>query len=439
MRKILFIILGLAVIGWLISGCEQEPTESKEEAVVLEKGTRGADSSILKANGDKIFTLYLPVHGSTGLGVAVNCEDPVTIYYNYEFRPYLYLTNKAGNNLGSVALADVNGNSISFGALAWDESRGMIWGGTDNRAHKPLSVYLINPTTGLCTYIFTMKTPGCCGFCDGLAFDGTDNSIWVSDDIATFVEHWDVSGIDASGSGTSSYIGAIYPIDASGNPMDKISGVAVGRGDLLYLGRNGYGQIVKVTKSGAYLGHFATATGRDEDLECDLISFAPLEILWSRDAYIDIIEAFEVEPGTCICGGVGDYYVPFDIKPTSCPNPLNVKSGGLLPVAILGTADFDVAQIDVGTVQLEGVDPIMSNNEDVATPFEPFSGKEDCNLDCNTYGPDGFMDLTLQFDKRDIVAALGEVEDGDCLVLFVTGDLLDGTPFIGEDVVLIKK
>jgi hypothetical protein len=174
-------------------------------------------------------------------------------------------------------------------------------------------------------------------------------------------------------------------------------------------------------------------------LECDLISFAPLEVLWSRDAYIDIIEAFEVEPGTCICGGVGDYYVPFDIKPTSCPNPLNVKSGGVLPVAILGTPDFDVAQIDVGTVQLEGVNPIKSNYEDVATPFEPFSGKEDCNLDCNTYGSDGLMDLTLTFDKQDIVAALGEVEDGDCLVLFVTGDLLDGTPFIGEDVVLILK
>jgi len=34
--------------------------------------------------------------------------------------------------------------------------------------------------------------------------------------------------------------------------------------------------------------------------------------------------------------------VPVDIKPTSCPNPLNVKSRGVLPVAILGTADFDV-------------------------------------------------------------------------------------------------
>ena len=34
--------------------------------------------------------------------------------------------------------------------------------------------------------------------------------------------------------------------------------------------------------------------------------------------------------------------VPIDIKPQSCPNPLNVNSKGVLPVAILGTDTFDV-------------------------------------------------------------------------------------------------
>ena len=42
--------------------------------------------------------------------------------------------------------------------------------------------------------------------------------------------------------------------------------------------------------------------------------------------------------------------VDIDIKPTSCPNPLNVKSKGVLPVAILGTASFDVNDVDVSTV-----------------------------------------------------------------------------------------
>ncbi|MCH8030650.1 MAG: hypothetical protein IIB09_02360 [Bacteroidetes bacterium] len=50
---------------------------------------------------------------------------------------------------------------------------------------------------------------------------------------------------------------------------------------------------------------------------------------------------------------------------------------------------------------------------------------------------DGILDLTLKFDKRDIVAALGPVADGDVIVLHLTGNLLDGTPIVGEDVVVI--
>jgi hypothetical protein len=131
--------------------------------------------------------------------------------------------------------------------------------------------------------------------------------------------------------------------------------------------------------------------------------------------------------------------VPVDIKPQSCPNPLNVKSRGVLPVAILGTADLDVRQIDVASIALEGVSPIRSGYEDVATPFEPFVGKEYA-FDCTTEGPDGELDLTLKFEIQELVAANGEVSDGDVLVLQLTGNLQEeygGTPIYGEDVVVV--
>lgn len=133
--------------------------------------------------------------------------------------------------------------------------------------------------------------------------------------------------------------------------------------------------------------------------------------------------------------------VPVDIKPGSCPNPLNVKEKGVLPIAILGTSDFDVTQVDPASVRLEGVAPLRWSLEDVATPFEPFIGKEDA-FDCTDEGPDGFLDLTLKFDAQEIVAALGDVNDGDVLVLTLTGNLLeefDGTPIQGEDVVVILE
>ena len=133
------------------------------------------------------------------------------------------------------------------------------------------------------------------------------------------------------------------------------------------------------------------------------------------------------------------YIVPIDIKPQSCPNPLNVKSKGLLPVAILGTEDFDVAEVDPATIMLiRWVAPLRWDWEDVATPYEPFYGKEDY-MDCNTNGPDGFLDLTLKFDVQEVIAALGEVEDGDVIVLKLTGNLRDGTPIKGHDVIIIIK
>ncbi len=131
--------------------------------------------------------------------------------------------------------------------------------------------------------------------------------------------------------------------------------------------------------------------------------------------------------------------VPVDIKPTSCPNPLNPKSNGVIPVAILGTADFDVTQIDPASIRLEGVEPVRWGLADVATPYYPFRGKQECS-DCNEMGPDGFTDLTLKFKTQELVAALG-TEDPGCLVLTITGKLKDefgGFDIIGEDVMRLK-
>jgi len=44
--------------------------------------------------------------------------------------------------------------------------------------------------------------------------------------------------------------------------------------------------------------------------------------------------------------------VEIDIKPGSCPNSWNRESNRVLPVAILGTEDFDVTQIDLSSVTI---------------------------------------------------------------------------------------
>lgn len=130
--------------------------------------------------------------------------------------------------------------------------------------------------------------------------------------------------------------------------------------------------------------------------------------------------------------------VSVDVRPTSCPNPLQRSSQGVLPVAILGTADFDVADIDASTVRLEGVSPQSWELEDVATPFANGLSDPPDRRDCTTEGPDGFTDLTVKFDTQEVVAALGAVNVGDVVVVHLTGNLFNGAAIEGVDVVWIR-
>jgi len=100
-----------------------------------------------------------------------------------------------------------------------------------------------------------------------------------------------------------------------------------------------------------------------------------------------------------------------------------------------------VTTVDEATIALAGVPALRSALEGVAAPFVPFIGKVDA-FDCTTEGPDGFTDLVLQFDTQAVVAALGEVNDGDVLVLELTGNLqppVGVNAIVGEDVVVILK
>jgi hypothetical protein len=121
--------------------------------------------------------------------------------------------------------------------------------------------------------------------------------------------------------------------------------------------------------------------------------------------------------------------VNIDIKPESSPNPLNVESKGVLPVAILGTEDFDVTEVNIASIRLEGAAPIRSIIEDVSTPL--LDKQDECG--CASEGEDGFDDLTLKFDTQEVVSALGKVADADRLVLTLTGELSDRSPIEGKD------
>jgi len=130
-----------------------------------------------------------------------------------------------------------------------------------------------------------------------------------------------------------------------------------------------------------------------------------------------------------------------DIKPGSCPNSFNRTTTGVLPVAVLGSADLDVLEIDPSSILLEGVAPVRWSYEDVAAPVARSGAPESC-LDCTEDGPDGHLDLTLKFDAPSIAALLGEFGRDDCTLLTLRGTLkpeYGGKAVTGEDTLRIVR
>jgi len=111
--------------------------------------------------------------------------------------------------------------------------------------------------------------------------------------------------------------------------------------------------------------------------------------------------------------------VLIDIKPGSSDNPINNNGHGVIPVAILGSATFDVSAIDIASVSLQGLTVKTTGKGKHA--LHHFS---DVNAD-------GYIDLFCQIDDSEIVFSEGDT------VAELRGQLTNGADFRGEDFIIL--
>jgi hypothetical protein len=396
-------------------------------------------------------TYNVTYHGFGASGLAMY-EDPdgdgdlsdAQIFVTYEMSSMVEIFNAVDfSTVGNVTAA----NATDLAGIVVDQEKKLVY--TVDRYSNQLYVYDANTFAPVAGSPFTLSGLSGSGAV-GVALDETNDWLFVTDFDST-VQYYDtnnlpnivgtitVASTNAIGIAVDDGLGFVYTggafwgdnllckLDMSDNSTTSVS---------ITMGEGAMGLAVDIDTNQLYV---TTGYGGDKLRVFD----SNLNELWDSP-YPDSEGMITMPAGIVIPRKEIEYgiQVPVDIKPTSCPNPLNTKSKGVLPVAILGTEDFDVTQIDPASVRLaEEVAPLRWSWEDVATPYEPFTGKETCD-NCTTKGPDGYMDLTLKFKSQEVVAALGAVSDGECVVVELTGNLMeeyDGTPIVGEDVVLILK
>jgi len=189
--------------------------------------------------------------------------------------------------VASLPIVDsISGTPVSISAVAWDPTRNKLWGAYSNK------IYLIDISgpNAVAEFKFNPNVGGL-SLVDGLAYDSNDDTLYYSPDVDCNVYQFNTTG---------TLLNTVTPKNSAGVSDCKVSGVAVGAANTLYIGRDGDAEIRRINKTtGDFISQFATTSGRVEDLTCDPVTYAPLEAILAKDAYNGLYEAFEVEPGTC--------------------------------------------------------------------------------------------------------------------------------------------
>ena len=118
--------------------------------------------------------------------------------------------------------------------------------------------------------------------------------------------------------------------------------------------------------------------------------------------------------------GNGPEEIQIDIKPGSYPNSINLGSNGVVPVAILSSADFDATTVDPDTVELAGANVAVRGKGNKLLAHE-----EDIN-------DDGLMDLVCQVETENLDP--DQLQEGYAVL---TGSTYDGQAIEGSDEITI--
>jgi hypothetical protein len=351
---------------------------------------------------------------------------------------------------GKDLLESFNSNISS---ITFDPTSNKLYAVSLGGISGPPTLFSIDWETLIVKEIGSLHFPSDSGYtihvCEGLSFNPIDNQLYAT--VATNLDPW-----------VSNRLVVINPINAEVSELGVLQGLIDGdeiefAQETLYLadvvntitylydinyGTNpGYYTNTGVIRSGSCVWMAYDETDgqvyytRDSSSAQDLWSFdATSPGDYRYETYIGIRKSL-----ITIAAIKKLYYV--DIMPGECPNNFFRRSTSGINVAIMGNWRLDVLNIDPSSIEItcsyfsgSSVRPARWFITDVGGLFAGRPGE------CGTPGPDGYADLVMEFNTQDLVTAgLNAATEGEKVEVTISGLLLDGTPFNGEDYIEIQQ
>ncbi|MBO0881702.1 MAG: hypothetical protein J2P17_15450, partial [Mycobacterium sp.] len=315
------------------------------------------------STGTLLKTVSIPSSAACGQGSSLGLVAGRMLGQQFAAFPILLATSCAGSN--TISFLDPNATagtnttaalvttittsvtpSSGWRALAARPDKADLLGcgntGAGNVAVYSIQVGIQNAlqTTpiGTATQLFTGPSAGG-SFCDGLAWDSSDKSIFEGPHASATISHFSQTGVPLQ----PPTVNSPCPVT---NGSSSTSGLAVG-GASLFVACGADTEIFQIDKTGANRFSFPPfSVGKNiEGMECDPSSFAASgsAAVWARDASLNQVYAFALPRFQC--GLVGGASAPFGAQ---CPATWSGGVGDTTSTAGDGLLDcWKVKGIDI--------------------------------------------------------------------------------------------
>ncbi len=347
----------------------------------------------------------------TGNGRAVAYDGNI-LYYTIYPDTNIYKATTGGVSLGPIP----NPGRAQCGALSWDQNRGVLWCGSYDGS---TNVYTVDPITGVETWQFDetafggMAQDSCYGagdedYIDGLAYDASDDTIWLSGDATQTIYHVTTAGV---------FLGSFTVPDHPSTGMTGCStGIEVAPGGFLELAMQtgpdqGPHEIVKIEKADdvnnpsiivSFVALSSDIPGI-EDICLDPDTFVPRCALWTNQfGSPNQLTAFDVQCTRTIGywkthPDDAEEFLPIDLGDDDtngvCETVVDAedvyeimkaakaKDAEAMLKAQQLAAKLNVAMGDIPTADLAAITPIIADADELL-------GRNGCNPDTGKKGED---------------------------------------------------